>query len=214
VLVGGGTDRRRARTLSRLRHDLLPWNLLRAVDPLARTAVDNARRAAAEIGRSIEERQALMATVVASPREATEPSDSPHLVDLTRYECMRLLAERRLGRLAFVARAGQPLIVPVNYVVDGGSIWIASGPGPKLQAAERRDVVSFEVDDIDESTQQGWSVVVTGRAERLEPTSPEARTRTGALPLPPAWAPGPRRHLIRIRATRVSGRWLVARAPA
>jgi hypothetical protein len=130
---------------------------------------------------------------------AIDPN-SPGLVSLPTSECRALLAERQLGRLAFNNRAGQPLILPVNYVLDGRDILISSGPGPKLQAAERSEHVALEVDDIDHATHEGWSVLITGRAERV-------RLPSGAKKVP-TWAPGPRNQLIRVRVDRLSGRRL------
>jgi hypothetical protein len=52
-------------------------------------------------------------------------------------------------------------------VVDG-DLLLRSGPGPKLQAAERREVVAFEVDDLADDGTSGWSVLVVGVADGLE----------------------------------------------
>ena len=78
---------------------------------------------------------------------------------------------------------------------------IRSGAGPKLQAAERRELVAFEVDELDDDSHSGWSVVVHGRAERV--TEPDGAD-SAELPLP--WAAGPRVHTIRITPRRVTGR--------
>src|SRR3954469_14084185 len=161
-------------------HDLLPWHLWHALDPRNRTTLANARRATEEIGRAVAERRNLAASLDAQgetpPDAGTHEPHVPHephlrgdrqLVVLTEQECLRLLATRTFGRLAFVYRPGVPLILPVNYTLDDEAVVLRSGQGPKLQAAERGDRVSFEVDDIDEATRQGWSVVVTGRARRV-----------------------------------------------
>jgi nitroimidazol reductase NimA-like FMN-containing flavoprotein (pyridoxamine 5'-phosphate oxidase superfamily) len=197
------------------RQQFSPWTLLRSLDPTARSAIANARLAAAEIGRSIEERQALMAGLepsdgsVDSPGQEVEPGANAerHLVVLTSAECRRLLATRRLGRLAFLNRADQPLIVPVNYSMDGRDVLIATGPGPKLQAAIRGEVVAFEVDVIDEETARGWSVVVSGRAKR-EPRAVRSSLVRGDRADPRPWAPGPRLDVVRISPSRLTGRWL------
>ncbi|MDQ1632694.1 MAG: uncharacterized protein QOJ32_1688 [Frankiaceae bacterium] len=197
-----------------VRQQFSPWTLLRSLDPTARSAIANARLAAAEIGRSVEERHALMASLDHADGEVVPPgqevagdvSGERHLVALTSSECRRLLATRRLGRLAFVNRAEQPLILPVNYSMDGGDVLIATGPGPKLQAAIRRDVVAFEVDEIDEETGRGWSVVASGRVTR-EPRA-NGNLREGDRTGPHPWAPGPRLDVIRVSPSRLTGRWL------
>jgi nitroimidazol reductase NimA-like FMN-containing flavoprotein (pyridoxamine 5'-phosphate oxidase superfamily) len=122
---------------------------------------------------------------------------------LSRSECLALLASRKVGRFTYVARAGVPDVVPVNYALDGHDVVIRSGPGPKLQAAERRDVVAFEVDEIDEDGRRGWSVVVHGTAVSLTPGE-QHHLPADALP----WASGPRTHVIRIKTSRITGRRL------
>lgn len=113
------------------------------------------------------------------------------------------LEDQVVGRLAYIARADAPDIVPVNYVLDGKDILIRSGPGPKLQAAERRARVAFEVDDVDATSRTGRSVVVIGRATRL----PATDRRHHSQPHAP-WASGPRQAIVVIRPERVAGRRL------
>ena len=174
--------------------------LLGAVDRLGRRVVGAALENAAASTAAIAEQVRL--------REALAPADDDGpgaLARLDRATCLELLASRRTGRLAYVARAGVPDVVPVNLAVDGGRLLVRSGPGPKLQAAERREVVAVEVDDIDEDRRTGWSVVVAGRARRLH------TSEAAALPadlLPEVWARGPRSSVIAIELTRVEGRRL------
>jgi nitroimidazol reductase NimA-like FMN-containing flavoprotein (pyridoxamine 5'-phosphate oxidase superfamily) len=110
-----------------------------------------------------------------------------------------------VGRLAYVARPGVPDLVPVNYLLHEGDVLVRSGTGPKLQAAERGEVMTLEVDALDEDAQTGWSVVAAGRARRLSPAEVRALP-AGALPR--TWAVGPRHAVLRIRGTRVEGRRL------
>jgi nitroimidazol reductase NimA-like FMN-containing flavoprotein (pyridoxamine 5'-phosphate oxidase superfamily) len=77
-----------------------------------------------------------------------------------------------------------------------------TGPGTKLDAAQEGRMVSFEVDEIDPLAEQGWSVLVVGRAELASDAS---RARAQAVGLYP-WAAGDRRSLVRIRPEFVSGR--------
>jgi hypothetical protein len=158
----------------------------------ASCALANARCATDALALAVQDRRAL------APTDA-EPAPGD-LVALTRPQCRALLATRSVGRLAYVARAGVPDIAPVNYELDGEDLLVRSGPGPKLQAAERGDVVAFEVDDLDERARSGWSVVVVGRARRV----PAPADTAGPTP----WSSGPRRHLVRITPTRVTGRRL------
>jgi hypothetical protein len=162
--------------------------------PSPARALSNARRASAAITVAVAERRALTGHLDDVPAGGD-------LVRLTAEECWELLTSRAVGRLAYVARQGVPDVVPVNYVVDGRTIVVRTGPGPKLQAAQRREVVAFEVDVIDEETHTGWSVVVHGRAEEL----PRQQSRH---PEPAPWANGPRLHTVRITARHVAGRRL------
>ena len=164
------------------------------------SALGNARSAMESISAAVADRAELMRLLVRDDRPETHPGD---LIALSRDACLELLRSRTVGRLAYVARAGLPDVVPVNYVVDGDDVLIRSGPGPKLQAAERHDLVAFEVDDIDELAHRGWSVVLHGTAQRLSPAEVN-RLQVEAQP----WAVGPRSHVIRVRPRRITGRRL------
>ena len=161
------------------------------------TAVTNARRGLMEIAGSNVDRHNLEP----SSDDAGEPGD---LHRLTRPECLQLLASRTFGRYAHVESARALAVVPVNYVVrPDGAILFRSGPGPKLSAADRRDVVAFQVDDIDEDKHTGWSVLVTGRARRLS-----HQDAFELVDLPQPWANGPRYQYVLIEPTRIEGRQL------
>jgi len=177
------------RTAQRLAHALDARRPVRGLVPaLHRAAVSNAHDALHELHRSVLERQAL--------QRAAER----HVVPMARRETDELLGRGCIGRLAYVARQGTPDIVPVNYAWADGAVWIRSGPGPKLQAAERGDTMAFEVDEVDVVGRVGASAVVVGRAEVVDP-------QAVVVPVD-VWAEGPRRHCIRIVATRVEGRRL------
>jgi nitroimidazol reductase NimA-like FMN-containing flavoprotein (pyridoxamine 5'-phosphate oxidase superfamily) len=79
---------------------------------------------------------------------ATDPPLSVRTMkDLTVRECVDLLAQHSLGRLAFVGKVGvMPLIIPVNYMVDGETLVFRTDPGSKLTAAILGAPVAFEVD--------------------------------------------------------------------
>lgn len=149
-------------------------------------AVENARHALDEVRRAVAERAEL------------QQAGHRAVAALAPGEAIDLLARRTVGRFAYVARAGVPDVVPVNYVWSGDAVLIRTGPGPKLQAAQRGEVVAFEVDDLDHDLRTGASVVVVGRASVVP------LARDGHDPEP--WASGPRRHLVRIVPTRIDGR--------
>jgi nitroimidazol reductase NimA-like FMN-containing flavoprotein (pyridoxamine 5'-phosphate oxidase superfamily) len=120
---------------------------------------------------------------------------------LSRDECVELLSAATIGRIG-VSSGALPLVLPVNFCVDGDRIVLRTGEGTKLDAASRHAVVSFEVDDIDPLCHTGWSVVVTGIAAPLE-SEPEL-DRAKTLPLRP-WAPSGDRY-VAISLEDVSGR--------
>jgi nitroimidazol reductase NimA-like FMN-containing flavoprotein (pyridoxamine 5'-phosphate oxidase superfamily) len=123
---------------------------------------------------------------------------------LDRAECVEHLRRHHLGRLGFVA-GGRPLILPVNYALDGEHVVFRTDEGTKLHAVVGAHV-AFEIDEVDNVYHSGWSVVVLGRAEIAEAAE---HASLGRLPLGP-WCPGPKQHWIRIRPEVVSGRRIVA----
>ena len=137
------------------------------------------------------------------PRDAR--SSEPDLVELSRDECLDLLASHHFGRLAVVMSNGAPIIRPVNYVFDqqSQSVVFRTGRGTKFHALMNAAKAAFEVDGIDEGTRSGWSVIIEGVT--AEVTVPDDIGRLERLGLAP-WAPGPRPHWVHIRAWTVSGR--------
>ena len=70
--------------------------------------------------------------------------------ELSKSECFGLLAQERLGRVAFVDDLG-PLVVPVNFVLDRHMVVFRTDEGTKLDAACRGSRVAFEIDGADEA---------------------------------------------------------------
>ncbi|MBV8946035.1 MAG: pyridoxamine 5'-phosphate oxidase family protein [Solirubrobacterales bacterium] len=124
--------------------------------------------------------------------------------ELSREECLRLLAENSVGRLA-VSGKDAPVIRPVNYAFDQASqsVVFRTAPGSKFYTLLRRDTAAFEVDGLDHEARSGWSVIVVGATEEV--TNPADLRRLDGLDLD-SWAPGDKPHWVRIRAWTVSGR--------
>ena len=118
-------------------------------------------------------------------------------------ECLRLLAGTTVGRVALTSKA-LPVILPVNYAMDGDTVVIRTRPGSLLATSrERGVVVAFEVDELDRQTCSGWSVLVTGTLREITDVGELARAEQ--LPLVP-WVGGDRRHFVRITPGLLSGR--------
>ncbi len=124
--------------------------------------------------------------------------DARTLEELDRVECLLLLATQSVGRIAVARPRSAPLVVPVNYVLDGDTVTFRSGYGTKLRALTAAPV-SLEVDWIDPSLRLGWSVLARGRAR-------EIRLRDACPPLPEPWVPDDKPYLIRIEFGAISGR--------
>lgn len=119
--------------------------------------------------------------------------------------CLQLLETAPVGRLVFTEHA-LPAVHPVNFLRHEDSIVIRTGPGPKLEAAVRGDVVAFEADHIDPASHAGWSVLVIGRAAVVDDVEEllavlDVRRRP--------WVRGRGGHVIRVSADRITGRRLV-----
>ena len=118
-------------------------------------------------------------------------------------ECLRLLASREVGRIGIFDR-GQPIILPMNYSMVGDAVIMRTSAGTKLQHAQG-SAACFEVDDIDDVTQAGWSVLAVGRLEAITEYDDASVRAARALPLSP-WAAGERPHWMRLVTQRLTGR--------
>jgi hypothetical protein len=96
-----------------------------------------------------------------------------------------------------------PLVLPVNYLIDGRSVVYRTNPA-SVTAAEPGSAVSFEADHVDELEKSGWSVLITGAVEHLSSEADIRRLseRPGSTP----WAAGVRNLWVRIAPTGISGR--------
>lgn len=121
---------------------------------------------------------------------------------LDEAECRRLLAQDIVGRIAVVVGRA-PVVLPVNYALDGDAIVVRTMPGSKLDAG--RGPAAFEIDGFDRTTRSGWSVLVSGRLEEVTELEAEDWKRVSALAVEP-WAAGRREQLLRLRPSHIGGR--------
>lgn len=133
------------------------------------------------------------------------------LTDLDATESRALLATGTVGRVGFSVTdergVSGPRIVPVSYtVVDEALIFRTAAYSELGRHAPDTDV-AFEVDHLDHATRAGWSVVIVGRAERIEDVQRIRAIRSsGSDPEP--WAEGSRQLYFRLPLDRLTGRRL------
>lgn len=135
--------------------------------------------------------------------EVTEKSrPTSNFSELSRSECERLLAEHSVGRVGLSAPTG-PQILPVTYAYYGKTVVFRTSPYGVLSSLERHTRVAFEIDDIDEERESGWSVLVLGSAERVtQQYTLSTLWKEGPVP----WASGTRNLFIAITPDSITGR--------
>jgi len=131
--------------------------------------------------------------------------DAPSQDDTTfepipREECLQLIASQSIGRVAVADYGAAPLVVPINFVLDGESVVFRTDYGSKFRLAVLGDhPVSFEVDAVEPGRRTGWSVLVQGAAEEA------LNAQSQGLGVEP-WAPGRKSHWVRIVPVSITGR--------
>ncbi|MHA7961735.1 helix-turn-helix domain-containing protein [Streptomyces sp. L500] len=126
----------------------------------------------------------------------------PTLMRLSERECWERLGTHGIGRLSLSADTG-PVILPVNFVVDGHTIVYRTDPEGAAAAAAGGQL-AFETDHIDEHLRNGWSVLVVGPAQHV--TDPDEVHTLAERPGAEPWAGGARNLWIRIVPSQISGR--------
>ena len=132
---------------------------------------------------------------------------SVHLEVLSQDECWALLRSHphQIGRIAFAADE-RILVLPLNYRIHEGGVAFRTEAGSPIDALADGQTVSFQIDSVDPTWQEGWSVLMEGRV--AEVTDEAQRRALAALPLR-SWAPGNRERAYRIEPIRVTGRRIV-----
>jgi nitroimidazol reductase NimA-like FMN-containing flavoprotein (pyridoxamine 5'-phosphate oxidase superfamily) len=128
--------------------------------------------------------------------------------ELDEAESLRLIAPGGIGRIAYASRFG-PAVLPVNYKWHDGAIVFRTTRHSALDEDLQTGIaggdylVAFEIDEIDASGRQGWSVLIQGPAHHVEAEGERrAAEQAGVEP----WPAGERELFLRIIPQRVTGR--------
>lgn len=120
-----------------------------------------------------------------------------HFLTIDPDECRRLLGDASVGRVSWVSSDGLQ-VLPVNYVLVDDSVVFRVAAGTILAELTTPAQVAFEVDDLDQATATGWSVLLRGRSSAYEGDPAAVASR--------AWAPGVRDVVVKIAPHSWSGR--------
>jgi trehalose/maltose hydrolase-like predicted phosphorylase/transcriptional regulator with XRE-family HTH domain len=132
---------------------------------------------------------------------------NPTLEVLDDQECRRLIEPGGIGRVAFNSSRG-PTVLPVNYKIHKGDIVFRTAVGGPMDQDLRTGLegvdikIAFEIDVIDETNREGWSVLVQGPAHHVPEEEVEDVAACGVTP----WAGGERQLYVRIALHQVTGR--------
>jgi nitroimidazol reductase NimA-like FMN-containing flavoprotein (pyridoxamine 5'-phosphate oxidase superfamily) len=140
-------------------------------------------------------------------RERPAPGQAgphPELRTLTPEQCAAHLEVGGVGRIVFLAERG-PVAHPVNFVMSDGDVILSTTAAQALEL-EVQQRASFQIDRVDEAMSEGWSVLATGPARRVD--DPDEMLALSTLGLEP-WAGGNRHALVRIHPEEITGRVIV-----
>ncbi|MDX2709343.1 pyridoxamine 5'-phosphate oxidase family protein [Streptomyces sp. PA03-6a] len=135
------------------------------------------------------------------------PAARPVLQRLSQQECWERLGTHGIGRVAHPPEPDTgdepPVLVPVNFLVDGRTVVYRTDPAGAAAVASGTKL-AFETDHVDEASRVGWSVLVAGTADRITDAAvvESLARRPGAEP----WPGGTRELWIRVVPREVSGR--------
>ncbi|MDX6301673.1 MAG: uncharacterized protein QOF53_2887 [Nocardioidaceae bacterium] len=134
---------------------------------------------------------------------STETWFQGHLKELSEDECLELLTMKTVGRVAYSGPVG-PEVVPLNFVLQDGTVLIRTSAYSTLGRRLQLGLAAFQVDEIDEFTQSGWSVLLRGP---VEPVMDDALPAEDARPV--VWPEGERSFHLRLTPRTITGRRLL-----
>jgi len=132
----------------------------------------------------------------------------PVMEVLDEAECLRLISPGGVGRIAYLGRYDLT-VLPVNYRVVNGDILFRTasdsitGQDLRTGLANADFKVAFEIDDLDERAQEGWSVLIQGPAHHLDSLADQEAAEAAGVH---SCAGQEKDHFIRIRPRHITGR--------
>jgi nitroimidazol reductase NimA-like FMN-containing flavoprotein (pyridoxamine 5'-phosphate oxidase superfamily) len=134
----------------------------------------------------------------------TQKHTTQRVRELSVDECLDLVASAAAGRIAYDDAEG-PIVIPVNHVVDHGTIVVRTSAASNLARCVRGGWASFQVDDLGDRGRASWSVLIRGSIRPLDLDEINALERH-----PQPQAEGVRALHLRLTPRSVTGRRMVA----
>ena len=125
--------------------------------------------------------------------------------EISRRECLDLLAQAKVGRVVFV-RGALPEIIPVCYLVAGETVVFGvHSTSPVAQEIEG-SIVAFQVDTFDSERECGWHVQAVGSFRPA--MTPDELAVAGAV-VPQPWTIGEALERVMQLDLEVVGGWII-----
>lgn len=125
------------------------------------------------------------------------------IVELSAAECRERLDRGGVGRLAFVTPHGLR-IVPLNYATNADAVVFRTVHDSELGTYGEGAEAVFEIDEVDDDAEEGWSVVAFGRLERPSAEDEVWDIRGWRNPTP--WSGDHRNFHLKLCWDRITGR--------
>ena len=94
--------------------------------------------------------------------------------EMNSTDAENLVRRCSFGHLACVLENGEPYLVPINYLFEGGDVFVHTLPGKKLDALRTHGKVCLQVEEIKDDCR--WrSAIVFGEFEEIKQTSRKLR---------------------------------------
>ncbi|SDD63457.1 pyridoxamine 5'-phosphate oxidase family protein [Auraticoccus monumenti] len=130
-------------------------------------------------------------------------TDSRRSTALGRFQCEELLAQHHLARVALNGRGGLR-IHPVSYRFHDQSVVFRTTPDSVLGGLAHPQPVAVLVDQLDEESRSGWSVLLQGTSRGISDLTELAHLWTVDELSP--WGVGVHTVFVEVRAEHVTGR--------